>query len=59
IKGALYKIYRVYNYNTMPQLKIIDNLFNENLEIKPINYIVKGVNQNDNNTKNQLPENGL
>ncbi|HHQ1133732.1 TPA: hypothetical protein ACSKOX_002051, partial [Listeria innocua] len=39
--------------------KIIDNLFNENLEIKPINYIVKGVNQNDNNTKNQLPENGL
>ncbi|HBM4112980.1 TPA: DUF3578 domain-containing protein, partial [Listeria innocua] len=59
IKGALYKIYRVYNYNTMPQLKIIDNLFNENLEIKPINYIVKGVNQNDNNTKNQLPKNTL
>ncbi|HDM9227406.1 TPA: DUF3578 domain-containing protein, partial [Listeria innocua] len=43
-KGKRYKIYRVYNYNTMPQLKIIDNLFNENLEIKPINYIVKGVN---------------
>ncbi|HBM3607141.1 TPA: DUF3578 domain-containing protein, partial [Listeria innocua] len=59
IKGGLYKIYRVYNYNTMPQLKIIDNLFNENLEIKPINYIVKGVNQNDRNTKNQLPKNTL
>lgn len=56
-KGKRYKIYRVYNYNTMPQLKIIDNLFNENLEIKPINYIVKGVNQNDSNTKKQLPKN--
>lgn len=52
IKGELYRIYRVYDYNTMPQLKIIDNLFNENLEIKPINYIVKGVNQNDKHTKN-------
>ncbi|HHQ0800399.1 TPA: MrcB family domain-containing protein [Listeria innocua] len=56
-KGKRYKIYRVYNYNTMPQLKIINNLFNENLEIKPINYIVKGVNQNDSNTKKQLPKN--
>ncbi|HHQ1163573.1 TPA: hypothetical protein ACSKPE_000497, partial [Listeria innocua] len=37
--------------------KIINNLFNENLEIKPINYIVKGVNQNDSNTKKQLPKN--
>ncbi len=58
-KGKRYKIYRVYNYNTMPQLKIIDNLFNENLEIKPINYIVKGVNQNDKHAKNQLPKNTL
>ncbi|EQC0624882.1 TPA: DUF3578 domain-containing protein, partial [Listeria monocytogenes] len=54
-----YKIYRVYDYNTAPKLKIIDNLFDETLEIKPINYIVKGVNQNDNNTKNQLPKNTL
>ncbi|WP_187999073.1 MrcB family domain-containing protein [Listeria marthii] len=55
IKGELYKIYRVYDYNTAPKLKIIDNLFDETLEIKPINYIVKGVNQNDKHTKNQLP----
>lgn len=59
IKGELYKIYRVYDYNTVPKLKIIDNLFDETLEIKPINYIVKGVNQNDKHTKNQLPKNTL
>ncbi|EAG2595271.1 DUF3883 domain-containing protein, partial [Listeria monocytogenes] len=59
IKGELYKIYRVYDYNTVPKLKIINNLFDETLEIKPINYIVKGVNQNDKHTKNQLPKNTL
>ncbi|EEP7635734.1 DUF3578 domain-containing protein, partial [Listeria monocytogenes] len=59
IKGELYKIYRVYDYNTAPKLKIIDNLFDETLEIKPINYIVKGVNQNDKHTKNQLPKNTI
>ncbi|EAC3110579.1 DUF3578 domain-containing protein [Listeria monocytogenes] len=59
LKGELYRIYRVYDYNTAPKLKIIDNLFDATLEIKPINYIVKGVNQNDKHTKNQLPKNTL
>ncbi|EHP2599771.1 DUF3578 domain-containing protein, partial [Listeria monocytogenes] len=59
LKGELYRIYRVYDYNTAPKLKIIDNLFDETLEIKPINYIVKGVNQNDKHAKNQLPKNTL
>lgn len=41
LKGELYRVYRVYDYNTAPKLKIIDNLFDATLEIKPINYIVK------------------
>lgn len=44
IKGEFYKIYWVYDYNIVLKLKIIDNLFDEILEIKLINYIVKGVN---------------
>lgn len=51
LKGERYKIYRVYNYNGMPKLKIIDDLFTDKFIVEPINYIVKGVNQNDKHTK--------
>lgn len=51
LKGERYKIYRVYNYNGMPKLKIIDDLFTDKFIVEPINYIVRGVNQNDKHTK--------
>ncbi|MBC1515918.1 MrcB family domain-containing protein [Listeria immobilis] len=51
LKGERYKIYRVYDYDSIPKLKIINDLFTEKFVVEPINYIVKGVNQNDKHTK--------